>query len=141
MAKMAQGWYLPSTNIPSSKLLEDAFAEAQLKFSSSMTKEQRKIDLVNSKSNLEELRTLVTQSMGEYENRKMGSKAGKWLHKFSLRIKFYGDILDVFVQHHPEYVALVWGAMKFLFTVGWSFLCRIIMIYLFIDLSLGRTQS
>ncbi|KAF4451241.1 hypothetical protein FALBO_16362 [Fusarium albosuccineum] len=27
---------------------------------------------------------------------------------------FYGQILDVLVQHHPEYVSLVWGAFKFL---------------------------
>ena len=26
--------------------------------------------------------------------------------------------MDVIVQHHPEYVALAWGAMKFLFKVS-----------------------
>jgi hypothetical protein len=111
------------TNCHVSNLLEDAFAEARLKFSTSLSQDQRKVDFVNSKNNLEELRVVVSQSMEEYESRKSGSKARKWLHSFSLRIKFYGDILDVLVQHHPEYVALVWGAMKFLFTVGRSSLC------------------
>ena len=31
---------------------------------------------------------------------------------------YYGNIFDVFAQHHPEYVALAWGAMKFLFVVS-----------------------
>jgi hypothetical protein len=40
------------------------------------------------------------------------------LSKFSSRICYYGQIFDVLVQHHPEYVSLAWGAMKFLFVVG-----------------------
>jgi hypothetical protein len=28
---------------------------------------------------------------------------------------YYANIFDVLAQHHPEYVALAWGAMKFLF--------------------------
>ncbi|KAH8754146.1 hypothetical protein F5883DRAFT_431732 [Diaporthe sp. PMI_573] len=27
----------------------------------------------------------------------------------------YGSVLDVLVQHHPEYTSLIWGAMKILF--------------------------
>ncbi|KAH8586200.1 hypothetical protein B0O99DRAFT_748479 [Bisporella sp. PMI_857] len=53
------------------------------------------------------------------ENNESGgkdSKARRWLKSFSQRVRLYADVLDVFVQHHPEYVALVWGAMKFLFT-------------------------
>ncbi|KAG9190518.1 hypothetical protein G6011_08606 [Alternaria panax] len=29
---------------------------------------------------------------------------------------YYGKIMDTLAQHHPEYVALVWGAMKFVLT-------------------------
>ena len=29
-----------------------------------------------------------------------------------------GKVMDVLVQHHPEYVALAWGAMKLIFGVG-----------------------
>ncbi|KAH9236311.1 hypothetical protein K456DRAFT_1748785 [Colletotrichum gloeosporioides 23] len=43
------------------------------------------------------------------------SKATKWLQRLSTNIHHYSNILDVLVQHHPEYVSLVWGAMKFLF--------------------------
>jgi len=31
---------------------------------------------------------------------------------------YYGNIFDVLAQHHPEYVALAWGAMKFLLVVS-----------------------
>jgi len=46
------------------------------------------------------------------------SKVCLWLERISNRVVHYGAILDVFVQHHPEYVSLVWGTFKFLFTVS-----------------------
>jgi hypothetical protein len=39
------------------------------------------------------------------------------LEKISSRIMYYGKVLDVLAQHHPEYVALVWGAVKFVLVV------------------------
>jgi hypothetical protein len=52
---------------------------------------------------------------------KQTSKARKWLGIFSSKIMFYASILDVLVQHHPEYVSLAWGAMRFLFAVSCPF--------------------
>jgi hypothetical protein len=46
------------------------------------------------------------------------SKPRQWLASCAERVAFYGTIMNVMVQHHPEYVALAWGAFKFLFTVG-----------------------
>jgi hypothetical protein len=31
---------------------------------------------------------------------------------------FYSQVLDALAQHHPEYVALVWGTLKFLLVVS-----------------------
>lgn len=45
-------------------------------------------------------------------------KASKWLVALSERITYYGQIFDVLVQHHPEYVSLAWGTFKFVFTVS-----------------------
>ena len=42
----------------------------------------------------------------------------KWLDKFSSYITYYGAVLDTLAQHHPEYVALAWGTIKFLFIVS-----------------------
>ena len=45
------------------------------------------------------------------------SKARRWLVALSERIAFYGQIFDVLVQQHPEYVSLAWGTFKFVFQV------------------------
>ncbi|KAI1496447.1 hypothetical protein F5X99DRAFT_72715 [Biscogniauxia marginata] len=65
---------------------------------------------------MEDVQLVVAQSMEKYEAHRKHSTARLWLHRFSQRVKFYGNIMDVLVQHHPEYVSLAWGAMKFLFT-------------------------
>jgi len=101
-----------------SDLVENAFAEAQLKFAAGLNPNGKSTNIVNSAASLEDVRAVVDQAMQKYEAGKTGTKARKWLHSFSQRVKLYGTVLDVMVQHHPEYVSLVWGAMKFLFTVG-----------------------
>ncbi|KAF4862736.1 hypothetical protein CGCSCA1_v014693 [Colletotrichum siamense] len=37
----------------------------------------------------------------------------RWLEGLSTRVMHYGRVFDTLAQHHPEYVGLVWGAMKF----------------------------
>ena len=37
-----------------------------------------------------------------------------------MRVQYYGNVMDVLVQHHPEYVSLAWGTMKFFFVVGFA---------------------
>lgn len=54
----------------------------------------------------------------KYQSQRRESKVRRWLEKLSQRIHFYGAVLDVFAQHHPEYVALVWGSIKFLIIVS-----------------------
>ncbi|KAL6407255.1 hypothetical protein AUP68_10084 [Ilyonectria robusta] len=38
----------------------------------------------------------------------------KWVQGLSVRVLNYGKILDTLSQHHPEYVSLVWGMIKFI---------------------------
>ncbi|KAH6972270.1 hypothetical protein BKA56DRAFT_494106 [Ilyonectria sp. MPI-CAGE-AT-0026] len=38
----------------------------------------------------------------------------KWVQGLSVRVLYYGKILDTLSQHHPEYVSLVWGMIKFI---------------------------
>lgn len=40
-----------------------------------------------------------------------------WLQGLSKRIMLYGQVLDTLAQHHPEYVSLVWGVVKFVLMV------------------------
>ncbi|KAL8961828.1 MAG: hypothetical protein Q9193_001671 [Seirophora villosa] len=46
---------------------------------------------------------------------KSGSKTRLWLTGLSEKLLYYSNIFDVLAQHHPEYVALAWGTLKFLF--------------------------
>jgi hypothetical protein len=56
----------------------------------------------------------------EKYDRSPQSKARKWLSSCSKRVMYYGVIMDTLSQHHPEYVSLAWGALKFLFIVSHS---------------------
>jgi hypothetical protein len=42
------------------------------------------------------------------------------LGNFSLTMMHYTKILDMLVQHHPEYVSLAWGTTKLLFVVSFA---------------------
>jgi hypothetical protein len=101
--------------------MTDAFDDAKAKFGKDLTQDGRKIKLVDSQRSLEDVYELVNNAMSIYHSSQTHSKAKGWLRKFSSKVKIYGDILDVFVQHHPEYVSLIWGAMKLLFTVSAPF--------------------
>ena len=53
-----------------------------------------------------------------YEKNNEHSKARIWLARFSGRVLFYANILDVLCQQHPEYVSLAWGTFRLLFVVS-----------------------
>ncbi len=95
----------------------EAFNKAIEIFSSTVTKDSKKKATVQSSTSLEDVRRTVLEAKTRYETAHEHSKVSKWLSKFSNRVHFYGNILDVLVQHHPEYVSLAWGAMKFVFVV------------------------
>ncbi|KAI1329013.1 hypothetical protein F5Y16DRAFT_367168 [Xylariaceae sp. FL0255] len=71
---------------------------------------------LDDQTSVEDIQQLVTDALKKYANKYQSQKTRKWLHKASETICHYGEVLDVFVEHHPEYVALVWGTMKLLFT-------------------------
>ena len=98
-------------------LLEEAFEAARAKFAAELTQDPRKAAIAYSAASLRGVQDAVAQSLNQYQTQRKGSKAHRWLEKLSQRIHFYGGIVDVYAQHHPEYVALVWGSIKFLLTV------------------------
>ncbi|KAE9567310.1 hypothetical protein CGMCC3_g16548 [Colletotrichum fructicola] len=65
------------------------------------------------RTSLDDLRA-TTQDL-ETQYRASRSKHGKmhWINGFSSRVMHYGKVLDTLAQHHPEYVGLVWGIIKF----------------------------
>ena len=95
-----------------------AFKEAVGIFSSTLTKDSHKIAAVQQATSLGDLEDAVINAKARYDSAHQNRKVSKWLSKFSCRVQFYGNIMDVLVQQHPEYVSLAWGAMKFLFVVS-----------------------
>ena len=78
-------------------------------------------------NSMEDVQELVADSLRKYRQDHKFPKARKWIQRAAEKIHHYGTILDVFVQHHPEYVSLVWGTMKFLFVVSPSTRGRIVL--------------
>ncbi|KAI4134158.1 MAG: hypothetical protein LQ347_001756 [Umbilicaria vellea] len=93
------------------------FNEAFTVFKSELSKDPTKWQwIVNSKAgSLPEVLASITAAQKQYEARKGNSSARKYLSDLSEKIHYYGNIMDVLVQHHPEYTSLAWGAMKVLF--------------------------
>jgi acyl-CoA reductase-like NAD-dependent aldehyde dehydrogenase len=107
-------------NRSSKTLLETAFEEAKAKFAADLTQDRRKTEFASLTTSLRDLQDEISKLVTKYEARNKESKARKWLERLSHRIHFYGTVLDVVAQHHPEYVALTWGSIKFLILVGVS---------------------
>lgn len=97
---------------------EESFKAVQKYFHQSgiLTREEK--TLVTGSNSMEDVEGLVTATIQKYEAAKASSKVREWLERTSEIICHYGTILDVFVQHHPEYVSLAWGAMKLIFGVS-----------------------
>jgi hypothetical protein len=63
----------------------------------------------------------VAKAKAHYDHKKGDAKLYQYITSFSERVAYYGKVLDVMVQHHPEYVSLAWGTLKFMFGVNISF--------------------
>ncbi|PVI00366.1 hypothetical protein DM02DRAFT_614456 [Periconia macrospinosa] len=104
-------WYINGKGAKSS-VAKQAFSEATLVFSS-----HPEFNKLRQFHSLGDLHSSVEATRANYEQKRQDNKTNKWLAKLSSRITYYGRVLDVLVQHHPEYVSLAWGAMKFLFVL------------------------
>lgn len=110
-------WYV-GTSSSSRSIAEEAYLEAKVKFENGFSKDARKVGIARSSTCLADVQSAITTAMRKHRSAQKESKVRKWLVKLSERIHFYGGVLDVFAQHHPEYVALAWGSIKFLITVA-----------------------
>ncbi|KAH8890409.1 hypothetical protein GQ53DRAFT_824555 [Thozetella sp. PMI_491] len=110
-------WYSDVDRIDTSGLGGEVFTEALAAFSSELAQDKEKLSwIADSKhGNLSSVLTSVRDAQTHYESRKGSSKVRQILVDVSLKIHHYNAIVDVLVQHHPEYVSLAWGAMKVLF--------------------------
>ncbi|RYP70582.1 hypothetical protein DL771_005401 [Monosporascus sp. 5C6A] len=93
----------------------EAFKAVKEHFEQSSSLHDQEKALVASTSSIEDVLQVVADSLAKYEAKSESSQTRKWLQRASETICHYGTVLDVFAQHHPEYVSLVWGTMKLLF--------------------------
>jgi hypothetical protein len=99
-------------------LAQQAYLKAVEVFGSALTQDQSKRDEVQACTSLDEIQREIFNAKIRYENQKKATKARKWLSVLMSRLHHYGNIMDVLVQHHPEYVSLAWGTMKFFIVVS-----------------------
>ncbi|KAK5998540.1 hypothetical protein PT974_00920 [Cladobotryum mycophilum] len=93
----------------------EAFLEASSIFKTELTKDPKKKAFDFQHTGLSDVEKVVKDAQERYEGQRKDGKVRDRLQRFSQVIQYYGNIVDVFVQHHPEYVSLAWGTMKFVF--------------------------
>ena len=91
--------------------------KAFLEMTNDPKKKMLAIDVLASYT-MQDVLDLVQEAISHYQRDREQSKTREYLVAFSHRVLHYGSILDVLVQHHPEYTSLAWGAMKILFGVS-----------------------
>ncbi|KAF2451986.1 hypothetical protein P171DRAFT_401874 [Karstenula rhodostoma CBS 690.94] len=108
-------WYLASLNASSGPqtTFEESLARFKKKLASHSEKRTR-IDSLQA-TTLQDVVTEVAKARAIYDKKKGDSKTSKLIVSFSQRVAYYGKVLDVMVQHHPEYVSLAWGSLKLVF--------------------------
>ncbi|KAJ6007817.1 hypothetical protein N7540_011793 [Penicillium herquei] len=96
------------------------FEEARIYFESHGSKDPKKkarFTALLQTSHTDDIYSLldeVKNAQHNYIHKKSESTLWSRLEQLSERIHYYGSIMDVLVQQHPEYVSLAWGAMKLL---------------------------
>ncbi|KAI1321372.1 hypothetical protein F5Y16DRAFT_388897 [Xylariaceae sp. FL0255] len=108
-------WYLGSSDERWADPAKDAYDAAVSILSKELTLGERQTIWLQGHNSMSDVRAALSTAIQEYETRPRDSKIRTWLSYCSSRFMYYGVILDTLSQHHPEYVSLVWGAMKFLF--------------------------
>ncbi|KAF4442271.1 hypothetical protein FACUT_2088 [Fusarium acutatum] len=109
-----QSWY-KGDDANKADIAQEAFNSVKKHFEQSKSLSSDEKALLGTKSSLRDVEKTVSDAFAKYEAKSEASKIRKWLLKASESICHYGQVLDVFVQHHPEYVSLAWGLMKVMF--------------------------
>ncbi|KAG7118898.1 hypothetical protein HYQ45_015409 [Verticillium longisporum] len=108
-------WYIGQPQPRRANPAQDGFESAVVILRKELTHDEQKLLQLQGKTSMQDVQQAVKDAMDEYEAKIKYSKLRGWLASCSSRILYYGTVFDVFAQHHPEYVSLAWGTMKFLF--------------------------
>ncbi|KAL8289573.1 hypothetical protein RB597_001272 [Gaeumannomyces tritici] len=108
-------WYLGDPSQRWTDPARDAFDNAIKVLQSELSNDEYQAIWLHGQASVRDVHTAVAAAMEEYKSKAHDSKVRGWLPNCSSRIMYYGAIFDMFSSHHPEYVSLAWGTMKFLF--------------------------
>lgn len=114
-SELYAGWYLADPQQRLSDPAKSAYENALDILKKTLTVDEYSTPWLQRQSSMRDVRDAVVRAMEEYKAKSKGNKVQEWLSSCSERVMYYGAIFDTFAQHHPEYVSLAWGAMKFLF--------------------------
>ncbi|KAI0411408.1 hypothetical protein F5X98DRAFT_54705 [Xylaria grammica] len=95
-----------------------AYTDALVIFKEALTKDpvkKRLAEQMLSTSTLEDVFNAVLEAKKQSEKAFRSPRLRECLEAFAQRVLHYGNIMDVLVQHHPEFVSLAWGALRFIF--------------------------
>ncbi|KAJ5291367.1 hypothetical protein N7478_000618 [Penicillium angulare] len=93
-----------------------AFEEARAIFENDGTEDAKKINRLKEigATSLHDVLDAVNNAQHYYLKTRTDSRMRRCMEQVSERIYYYGNVMDVFIQQHPEYVSLAWGTMKLL---------------------------
>ncbi|TGO29089.1 hypothetical protein BPAE_0019g00650 [Botrytis paeoniae] len=93
---------------------ENIFDEAKAEFIATLPKKSSQLEsfLDLKPSTLDDIVKCVSTAQLQYEDRRGDSKIRRCLTSFVQKVHCYGTVMDALVQQTPEYVSLVYGAMK-----------------------------
>ncbi|RDW73419.1 hypothetical protein BP6252_07326 [Coleophoma cylindrospora] len=115
ITSVGSAWYSnPYETRDTGAITRAAYEEATRIFFEDLNQDECNRIWLKDKCSMKDVLEAVEKAQVYYET-KHNSKARDWLKAFSSRVDYYGKVLDVLVQQHPEYISLAWGAMKFLF--------------------------
>lgn len=113
------------THFSSCNIAEASFRSALKSIKDEFADDQKALEIIDSKTTIEDIQATIARIKKSYDER-----PGRWqatrdiLRAVSERVIYYGNIFDILAQHHPEYVSLAWGTLKFVLMVRMTAVIR-----------------
>lgn len=112
---------LPASSFAATDVIKNAYEQALLFHQANFPRKNSETWLSKA-SSIQDVLNILAESQQRYQASKLKrwkavSKAATWWKALSLRMTQYEKVIDSLVSSNPEYAGLIWGAMRFLFTV------------------------
>lgn len=109
--------YRPVSGPRSRDIAQEAYDDAIEYLKKELRGNDKAHQLLQVGTSIHDIRDIVERAEVKYrESPNKGKGVRCWLRRFSATTMYYGKVLDMLAQHHPEYVALAWGTVKLVLT-------------------------